>query len=278
MAANSIFDGTDEIIHRALGLSADQHLNQKSTCKRLSAKAVGIEVIARLVGELCQRVMENWSGREPSQANWRLERQTDLSERNTSPEVILERAIALLAERGMLEHWYNQIPVASGLIDGKADKRAAVDLIRFDGNALNLIELKINSNNPVFSVFEILRYGFAYLLCRDNRHEFGFEDKDLLMADEVVLDVLAPSEFYEPYEFGFLSKGINEGLRRLSVGRADGLKLAFRFLAFPEGFRVPFASGKDVLHYQGLPLDSGPNRVLIDAMNNLQPVWEEGCP
>ena len=203
-----------------------------------------------------------------------MERQTKLASQNTSPEVVLERAIAILGERGDLKNWYNQIPVASGLIDGKADKRAAVDLIRIEERNIDLVELKWASDTPAFAAFEILLYGLAYLLCRDEQVTFGYEDNELMKCDHVALQVLAPMEFYEPYQLGFLAVGIREGLKRLCTERDDGFMMTFEFLSFPQGFRVPFRTGADVIQQMQEPTITGPNRWLIDAVNNLQPVWQ----
>jgi len=43
---------------------------------------------------------------------------------------MLEKAIAILAKEDYLLEWYNQIPVASGLLNSTADRRAALDLAR----------------------------------------------------------------------------------------------------------------------------------------------------
>lgn len=192
MAASGIFDGADSLIHKALGLPPGRTLRHKSACMALKPADIGVETLANLVVELHSHIVANWKGRTPSRENWRLERQTVIAPRNKSPEVVLERAIAMLGKRGVLARWYNQIPVASGLVDGRADKRAAVDLIHVQTGQTDLVELKWASDNPVFAVFEILQYGIAYLLCRDNSEAFGYENKELLRAECVGLQVLAP--------------------------------------------------------------------------------------
>lgn len=234
---------------------------------------IGVETLANLVVELHSHIVANWKGRTPSRENWRLERQTVIAPRNKSPEVVLERAIAMLGKRGVLARWYNQIPVASGLVDGRADKRAAVDLIHVQTGQTDLVELKWASDNPVFAVFEILQYGIAYLLCRDNSEAFGYENKELLRAECVGLQVLAPKFYYEHYDLSFLGEGIRHGLIDLCSRRDDGLRMTFQFLAFAADFQLPFTSGQDVLDQQGVPIDQGPNKLLVDAINNLQPIW-----
>jgi hypothetical protein len=121
-AMASIFDGTDALIFDALRLKAGQHLKQKSACSSLTAPSESSDAIERLAASLSNRIRTNWSGRVPSRENWRLRRQTSIAARNTSPEVILERAVAVLATTNALDGWYNQIPVASGLIDDRSDR------------------------------------------------------------------------------------------------------------------------------------------------------------
>jgi hypothetical protein len=273
MATRGIFDGTENIIHHALGLDAGKHLKQKSTCLNLRPKSNSLETVPKLVEDLRDHVYSNWSDRIPSQENWRVERQTTLAPHNKSPEVVLERAIAILGARGTLGNWYNQIPVASGMIDEKADKRAAVDLIHVQKREVDFVELKWGSDTPAFAAFEILQYGIAYLLCRDKQNIFGYESKELMQSEYVSLQVLAPVEFYSPYDLGFLAVGIREGLEHLCAHRVDGLNMTFNFLSFPSGFRLPFSSGEDVLRHQAEPIETGPNKLLVEAMNNLKPVW-----
>ncbi len=273
MTTKGIFNGTENLIHNALGLEPGKHLKQKSTCLNLSPKSIDDDVVPRLVGRLLNQVFLNWSGRIPSQENWRIKRQITLASKNKSPEVVLERAIAILGESGELGNWYNQIPVASGMVDDKADKRAAIDLICIQDRNVDLVELKWGSDTPAFAAFEILQYGLAYLLCRDKKSIFGYEDKKLLQVECVTLQVLAPIKFYASYDLGFLAVGIRDGLERLCVDRDDGLKMNFEFLSFPDDFQLPFSSGEDVLQQQGKEVAFGPNRLLIEAMNNLHPVW-----
>ncbi|MDH3742348.1 MAG: hypothetical protein OER56_12205, partial [Hyphomicrobiales bacterium] len=94
MIKTSIFDGNFELIHRCFGLAAGKNLKHKSICLGLSPQFVEQQAIAGLVGNLWDQVLSNWSGRIPSQANWRTERQVTIAPQNKSPEVVLERSIA----------------------------------------------------------------------------------------------------------------------------------------------------------------------------------------
>ena len=111
-----IFDGTDALIFGALGLDEGRRLKQRIVCRNLSASSVRSESIETVVIGLYDRIKSNWSNRKiPSQQNWWLRRQADIATRNKSPEIVLERALAVLGDRAILDDWYNQIPVASGL-------------------------------------------------------------------------------------------------------------------------------------------------------------------
>ncbi len=138
----SIFEGTWEVICRFLGLEEGESLKQKSTARGLPGAPPYQADFERLVLQLYELIETNWSGRIPSKENWRVERQTYVSPKNKSKEVLLERAIALLGDEGLLSDWFNQIPVASGLINDRADKRAAVDLMRLRDKKVAFVELK----------------------------------------------------------------------------------------------------------------------------------------
>lgn len=270
MTGKSIFCGSDKLIHSALGLDGSEHLKQKSACWKLTPQSD----ISTLVSDLYGQIEANWIGRIPSQANWRLERQTTLAPVNTSPEVVLERAIAILGERGRLSDWYNQIPVASGLIDHRVDKRAAVDLLRLHDDHADLVELKWRSDTPAFAAFEILEYGLAYLFCRNRLDEFEYSSKPLMKLNSISLQVLAPADFYSTYDLGFIADGIQEGLHRLCSEQGNGFEMSFEFRSFPPGFQLPFSSGEDFYRHLENPSASDKIRSLIDALDNIHPVWE----
>ena len=282
---DSIFDGTDKIICEALDLCR-QKLKQKTTCRKLSeALPAGFE--AGIVSSLFERIegnfeliVDNWPGGTPSAENWREEPQTNIRDKNKKPEEVLERAIAVLAKLGDLPEWCNQVPVASGLIDGKKHKRAAVDLVRMDGDAAELVELKWKSDAPLFALFEVLDYGLALLLSRRNAEKFGYCGLELIEARVVKLAVLAPSQYYDGYDCRKYADVVNNGLqlllRLLRDTHSDLPKMSFRFLQFPSWFdELPFKTGAEVNALWKVD-DDDPRRVkLRDAMKALEPViWD----
>ena len=276
----SIFRGTDEIISLFLDLRHGETLKQKSAYRRLAAAPKGMSCFETLVSDLYGRIEGNWCGRMPSRENWRRRRQTRLDPSNRSEEVLLERAIAILGERGILEDWFNQVPVASGLINGRADKRVAIDLLRHRYDRAEFVELKWKSDTPVFAAFEILRYGLAYVFARVNRETFGYLEKPLMSVSEVSLRVLAPSAYYTGYDLNWLEQGLGEGVRTLAAKKTDGaLSMGFGFLAFPQefapDFSPPFVTGEEVLQKFDPPADTEACRSLVSAIRNLKPAFRD---
>jgi hypothetical protein len=273
MAENSIFDGMDFHIETALGLKPGERLKHKAVCRNLKSEPGLQGNISSLVPDLYAEMSSRDLSRIPSRQNWRLKRITTLAEKNKSPEVVLERAIAIVADNGPLQPWYNQIPVASGLLNDRADKRAAIDLAEYNGDSVSFVELKWESDTPLYAAFEILRYGLAYLLCRDHKEKFGYGDKALMSVAAVELQVLAPAIYYDKCDLQFLSDGIGAGLGHLCAGRKDGLSMTFAFRSFAPDFQLPFTNGKEVARIRGGRGNSAPEQKLIEAMNSTQPVW-----
>ena len=272
--SRSIFNGTDEVISSVLGLGPGKNLKQKSTCRRLTPGSLSTSDFVALVSDIYDRMENNLTDRIPSRENWRIERQTNLDPRNRSPEVLLERAIALLGERGILKEWFNQIPVASGLIDKDADKRAAIDLLRYQNESVELVELKWESDTPAYAAIEILRYGLAYLLSYVNREPFGYTENPLMKARQVSLRVLAPQEFFDDCDLTWLGRGLDEGIRTLVDRKADqAFSMDFGFLAFPTDFNMPFTTGEEVLRMRNVEEGAEPCRKLVAAMHNLESIW-----
>ncbi len=279
--SRSIFEGADERIHSFLGLCDGKTWKQKSTCRRLTSAPKGMPSFDTLLSDLYGLITENRSDHTPSLENWRIKRQLSISPKNCSPEILLERAIARLGERGELKEWFNQVPVASGLIDDKADKRAAIDLLRHKDNWAEFVELKWKSDTPVFAAFEILLYGLAYLYSRVKRKTLGYLEKPLLSVSKVSLRVLAPRAYYTGYDLKWLEQGLDEGVRTLAAKKIDGaLSMGFSFLAFPPdfapNFEIPFKTGQEVRRISGLPKDVEACPFLVSAMSNLEPVFRSG--
>lgn len=263
----SIFDGTAGIINRSLfGPPIEfQHLRAlRLLVERGPAHLDG----GSLVRELYDHTIERWravNGRFPRRAsaeNWRFTLNTKISERNASREKQVEKRIARLAEQGRFgkDEWANQIPVASGLLDHHADRKACVDLARRTGpGSFDLIELKLDpaSGHALFAAMEALRYGVLYLFSRRSGRDLGYVSGGscLLGAQRIRLVVLAPASYYRdvrsarrtgPGSFDLIE--LLQCLRnQLNAGLATecrregpaGLTMEFEFEQFGEPFRWP---------------------------------------
>ena len=270
----SIFDGSDKLIQDFLGLTDGKHLKQKSTCRRLVDTGRSASEFETLISDLYGRIEANRTSRTPSKENWRSSCQTRLDPGNRSPEILLERAIAILGEKGIMEGWCNQVPVASGLVDEYADKRAAVDLVHLEDNHATLVELKWASDTPAFAAFEILQYGLAYLFSYIHRKDFGYAGKDLMKINRVSLQVLAPSYYYDKCTLDWLGQGINEAIGSFAASKTNGaIVMGFDFLALPDGYKPSFKFGRDVCVAEELQLDEGQIQSMVTAISDCESVW-----
>ena len=203
--------------------------------------------LARLVHTV---IASNWlasnadANRDRSRENWRWELQSQISPTNRSPEVVLERVIAMAGKSSGSSDWANQIPVASGLVAGATDGRRAIDLgLRRGERAYELIELKIASDTPLYAAVELLGYASLLLLARRNPPK---NQPELLDAERVDLRVLAPAAFYAPFDLVALERSIDRGVR--SLGDEEGVILSFRFDVLPDSLSgSPLPEGTEIL-------------------------------
>lgn len=269
----SLFDGTDTIIENFFGLSDSETIDQLTACRRVNAQKNTFTDYEALVSKLYNCIEGNRSDRTPSIENWRLDPVTTVSPQNKSPEVLLERAIALLATQGHLSGWYNQIPVASGLINESANKRTAIDLLYHSGKTAEFIELKWASNTPLFAAMEILRYGLAYLYSYVNQTELGYDSKELMHLQKVTLSVLAPANYYADHDLVWLIQNLNEALQTFSRQKTNGsLSIYFKMTTFTNDFTLPFMTGADVMDKCDSKNETETTRYLVDALNNRQSI------
>ena len=193
-----------------------------------------------LVAAIYNRIERNLMcrpDRKPSLENWNLCSDNRLNpksdnikkNKNKSNEVTLERAIV---EKWPTK-WTYQMPVASGLFSSSSDKRRAIDLVHSKNNGqFDFVELKIQSDTPLYAAMEIVGYGLIYLASRlDMAKNLGYVSEALpvLKASGITLCVLAPKDYYEDYSLKWLQTAINDGLRKLDKGN---LQMDFRFEKF----------------------------------------------
>jgi hypothetical protein len=249
----SITDGFNEIKDAHFGLigcriGKPPHFQHVRVMKNLCSNPPTTDG-EMLAGALIARIEQNWrAGRDehetaPSRENWRFRKAGKMSPRNASAEVTFERDLAGLGG----ENWANQVPTSSGLLGPHADKRRAIDLVERTGEGeYELIELKIDSNTPLFAALEILEYGALYVFSRMEAKALGYESgfSALLEAQCIRLRVLAPRSFYEfntnegpsPYQLEWLKRTLQIATRHLAQQIGGGFQMDFGFDVFPDGF------------------------------------------
>jgi hypothetical protein len=247
----SILDGVDYLIDSGLHLTGDlelardpigraPHHQHITSCQRRSTGPLdGFDALA-LVTAIYEKVVANWeasSYHKGSDENWRLKPNRDIAENNDSEEVFLERAIVRIMNeiQPKPECWYNQVPVASGLVHPTTDHGRNIDLVhRLGDKAFEFIELKVRNATPLYAAMEILKYGLVYVFCRHCAlvSQSIFKHRELLEAERIHLRVLAPATYYEKYDLSWLEASLDKGLAEFSVQHRlpFGLDFAFEIL------------------------------------------------
>ena len=245
--SESILKDVGEIIDEALGLTncgigKKPHYKHKASCQRLSEFLPPTFDATALIEKIYAQVICNWKkgvNYELSTENWRFESRTNIDARNDDPEIKLERAI-VNTQTQLPANWANQIPTSSGLVGPRADKHRNIDLIhRREDGAYEFIELKVDSDTPLYAAMEILQYAVLYIFYRENEQEmkWGSANQKLLREATVIhLRVLAPCSYYEGYNLEWLEESICNGLKAFLAGRTPKLQMDFRFDAFPPWF------------------------------------------
>lgn len=247
----SLFNGVRERVAgelnlRSLNHRADVRAHRFSPLTasqgRQVAESVFSVVRSNAEAHLASRAISG-KPRSPSGENWRMTSPgTHCDEANHDREVGLERAIVRAFHEVGNMNWWNQVPVASGLFGATAGKRRAIDLVRRrDAATFDFIELKLNSNTPLFAAVELLEYGCAWYFSRMNLTEFGYSsasvEASLLGASRIHLSVLAPDAFYCGATYEEFGCGIAAALDSL----AERGELSF------EGFkRMPLEWNREV--------------------------------
>jgi hypothetical protein len=236
----SIFDGLDEVCDKWLGVDASwqgkpPHYPHKTTLQQLCQNGWGDLCGQQLMKDLYNQILKNWAGGPcTGQENWRFEKQPNLNETSPMPEVALERTITRISDA----NWVNQVPVASGIngIRGSND----IDLIFRTGASFTFIELKVASNHPLYAAFQIVKYGMVYIFSRIHTKQLGYQmkNKELLRANEVRLQVLAPPAFYAAESIKWLRSlelCLNNGLEVFAQKELQ-IPMSFNFFVFPTTF------------------------------------------
>ncbi len=221
--------GVEAAVCEALGIARLRHRSALMSLGMPSTVDVPLIVYTTVARNWAEgRAAENVNR---SGQNWRWTLQPHISAANRSAEVVLERAIATACVAEGRDDWANQIPVASGLIAGAADRRRAIDLAQRRGERhYELIELKVASDTPLYAAVELLGYVSLWFLARETA---PLHAPALLAADRIDLSVLAPSAFYAPFRLAELEQSVATGAQAL--GDAKDVAVTFAFDVLPDG-------------------------------------------
>ena len=241
---------TDEMLNLKCIGQVPQY-QHKEHCQNLTKLPDGFDGLSLIQG-IYERIESNWNKahyRNPSRKNWRFdEPRGKIADKNTDPEIKLERAIVNLEINSPPDYvWVNQVPTSSGLVHPRADGPRHIDLVhRRDIRAYEFIELKVESNNPLYAAMEILQYGILYIFSRRNKQiSDAVKDKRLLEAKTIDLKVLAPHDYYKGSKLDWLEIEINRGLKHFLRGPTFGFEMDFGFEAFPLSFS-PFPTDEAI--------------------------------
>lgn len=241
----TLLDGTDDVICQALGVASRADLKQRSTQLRTLSEEAALDMVSGIY----DRLVANYAGRPRSLSKqlWRRRRATELQAHNPNQETLLEKAVANLADAGHMPGWFNQCPVATGIVDPYQDQRRCVDLVHCDGGTARLIELKWASDTPAHALLQVLEYGLAYIFARLRTGELKLEKRYLMRVSEIVLEVLAPRQFFADGAQPLLFENVSTALGRLAAEKTGGaVSMSVQAQRFPAGFRLPFADGGEV--------------------------------
>lgn len=237
----SLLEGARAAACKALGIASLGHVSAlRSLRLRQGFDLAGLVHSVVLGNWIVGRATEN---KERSSQNWRWCLQPQISPENRSPEVVLERAIAVACANAGRSDWANQIPVASGLMAGAGDRRRAIDLAyRCDERRYEFIELKIASDTPLSAAVQLLGYASVWLL---SRADPPVRRPALLDADNIDLRVLAPAAYYRSFELLALEQALNGSVR--SLGNAGGVRMSFAFAVLSARLAQPPLPAGDAL-------------------------------
>jgi len=270
MKIKSIISGCNQIIDNYFELTdigKSPHYDHKKSYIRLSGTPKNDLDFSELISNLYKQIQNNRElsisayGKLPSRENWRFQKQIEIDSKNSSPEVTLERKLVNVFNGSLV----NQIPTSSGLVGSRQDKVRNIDLVmRNNSYEYEFIELKVDSNTPLYAAMEILLYGLLYIFTREHMQEFEYDsnDKTLLSANSIQLIPLAPFHYY-PYHIQWIERKINDGLQQFIKSEVGiDLNMDFTFQSFPKDFRWPLVD-------KNLSDDE-----LVQVMNDRFPIYQ----
>ena len=275
----SLFEGIDDVLCRFLRIGKRNDLNHKTRVLTISAHGS-----AALLKEVYGTLESNYRGAvtSPSQELWACRHAPKIIAHNRSRETMLEKAVALLAQNRHLDGWFNQCPVASGIVDPAADRRRAVDLVHLSDGAASLVELKWGeSNTPAYALFEVLEYGLAYLFARAHQQDFGLARQPVMSVRHVTLEVVAPPAFFARNDQRALFAQMNTALADFAQAQTNRTwSMSLEASAFPDWFAGWFTrtlqNGHDITTYCGSKKLTAEGRKIREAFDGRTRIGKAG--
>jgi hypothetical protein len=221
---SSLLDGVEKAVVDLLGITSTRHRSALLKLGAVDGPAL-VELVFRQI-RVNYDIAGSSARKNRSRENWRWQSlQPQIAPHNRSPEVAVERAIAAACARMGRTDWANQVPVASGLMDGASGGRRAIDLVRRRGERhFEFIELKIDSDTPLYAAVEIIGYACPWIIAKGDRPAHA---SAILDSERVDLRVLAPADYYSSFALSALNSALNNGVSAL--GLRHGVTLSFAF-------------------------------------------------
>ena len=187
----------------------------KTRAIELSERAYPDLITPASIGQLYESLdCDGWKQSVGANWEWRYKEPGETD----SKEVLLERAIAKQDK----SRWACQMSTSSGVEGPYFHRRRAIDLVRRVGpRRYAFVELKIDSDNPLYAAFEILGYALAYLHAR-TQGRTGSGNHNVFDAERIELTILGPEKWYGFSERG-TDKKLDEGLAWLTTVITDAL-------------------------------------------------------
>lgn len=230
---DGILAGTDQKIEEQLGLykhgpvgkqlhSAPQKFSPKTLLEDMIMEIEKNLMTARSPssGIVLGKSKENWRDYRPEYKHDSRKQERDFEHQ--------------LADAGVSDKdwvWWNQMPIASGLVEHRADRTRAIDLVcqrKTEPGYYRFVELKCNrhAGAPLVALMEIVRYGLVYFALRKNRVREWLRNADLskeiFQANKIDLCVLAPQDYYAGYKLGWLEVSLTSAINEICEEQLGG--------------------------------------------------------
>jgi len=224
---SGILYGTEDIISAYLGNHNHGSIGKflHNAPENFSPKDMLTDLVAKIECNLKKaRHPESGVKWGESTENWRESSPTQPHD-DRKQEREFEHLLVSAGENDVQWSWWNQMPIASGLVEHRADRTRAIDLVcKNKANPLHyrLIELKVNrdAGASLSALMEILRYGLVYFVLRKNRGEAWLKgislEQPIFKASFIELCVLAPKNYYKDYNLGWLESGLKNALNEMA--------------------------------------------------------------